>query len=271
MIATAIGFSVALQPPAPSSAALQPPARSSAALQPPARNSALQPSQQTTPMRAGTHVLGNWNAEGSWFHGVVTAVHGNGTFAVSYDDPDRGGSAVPIARLRLAFRPGTHVLGNWQDEGTWYHAVIVSDHGNNTFALAYDDPDRGGSAVPAERIKYAFNPGTEVEGNWQAAGTWYHAVILSDHGNNTFALAYDDPNRGGIAVPADRIRLPQADTASESTSTIAGAPIGPAAPTAAANHREGLGAGRMTNGTMEHHRQGQHHHRPRVRQGVWRE
>ena len=240
----------------------------------------LQPETQAL-MRVGTHVLGNWMAEGNWYHAVVTADHGNGSFAVSYDDPDRGGSAVPLARLRLAFRPGTHVLGNYADEGTWYHALVTADHGDNTYKLAYDDPDRGGSAVPAARIKNAFNPGTEVEGNYQAEGTWYHAVIVSDHGNNTSALQYDDPDRGGIAVPAERIRLPQtgqqtggggsatggASPTTTGTGAQTGAPSASTNTTAATNHRAAGGA-MKTNGTKQQHHGGRNQGEPT--QGVWR-
>jgi len=94
----------------------------------------------------------------------VSAVNGDGTFQVRWDEPDGGDEAVdldPESMRRVTtytdYQAGEAVLAKFPEDRLIYPAVVASRNANGTFTVRWDDPDGGPaeSELSPKDIRYA--------------------------------------------------------------------------------------------------------------------
>jgi chloramphenicol 3-O-phosphotransferase len=99
----------------------------------------------------GDAVEGNFEGNGEWFPGRVSAAHADGTYDIDYDDGDRE-SRVAASRVRAAaaggggddgpLAEGDAVEGNYAGNGEWFPGRVSAAHADGTYDIDYDDGDR---------------------------------------------------------------------------------------------------------------------------------
>merc|ERR1711939_1083474 len=138
----------------------------------------------------------NFKGAGRYYPGTIQAKNSQTcTYNIVYDDGDRE-TNVPEIRIKpeCSYNVGAKVLGNWASYGKYYSGAVTAKSGN-TYTIRYFDGTTENN-VPCKRIRDGascareltgiYRMGARVQGNFEARGRWYDAVISGCSGNGNF-------------------------------------------------------------------------------------
>ena len=174
--------------------------------------------------QVGTKVDANYRGKGRWFPGVIGSIAQDGSYTITYDDGEEEsgvkGTFIRRENADILFEIGMRVEVNYQSEGLWYPAVIVSDNGDTTFGVKYEN-DVAEKGVATELIREIgglvpsdLKVGLHVEVNYQGKGRWYSGVVARDCDNGTYDVNYDDgETEKGVSLSLFRLLVNETTTA----------------------------------------------------------
>ena len=199
-------------------------------------------SSRPAPIAKGDKIEARYKGKDKWFGGEVTAVNGDGTFDVRYDDGDReynvkadmirlkGGSSSKAAP---ALARGDKVEARYKGKDKWFAGEITTVNIDGTFDIRYDDGDReynlkadmvrakvssavGGAAAvagPSESKAQSgatkvvpLARGDKVEARYKGKDKWFAGEITAVNIDGTYDVRYDDGDRE-YNVKADMVRV----------------------------------------------------------------
>jgi len=118
---------------------------------------------------SGTRIEGNYRGLGTWYPGVVAAVHEDGSADLDYDDGEKElrvaaalvrpepVAAPTAAASGAALVAGTLVEGNYRGLGRWYPGRIASVNADGSADLDYDDGEKE-TGLAASLIRLEVGP-----------------------------------------------------------------------------------------------------------------
>eukprot|EP00439_Symbiodinium_sp_Y106_P047449 s3468_g6.t1 len=151
--------------------------------------------------------------DGEWYNATVVKDLGNGTFIVSWDDPDGGPetSLCDAEDLRIVEVDDDYVKGDWveamfEDDQAWYPGVVEDVFANKSFAVRWDDPDGGPETsvclpryMKHHQIFCDYQVGDRVDAR-SSNGEVLSAIIGEIHPDGSFEVQWDTDEADGRYV-----------------------------------------------------------------------
>ncbi|KAJ1453684.1 hypothetical protein M885DRAFT_273210 [Pelagophyceae sp. CCMP2097] len=177
-------------------------------------------------LAVGDLVEARYKGKGKFYAGRIGAVGGDGTYNVDYDDGEKEsgvaralirkfGGAPAAAPAAGDLAVGDVVEANYRGKGKFYAGKIGAVGGDGTYSLDYDDGEKE-SRVRRDLIRKVGSStaapaasdlavGDAVEANYRGKGKFYAGRIRTVGGDGTYAVDYDDGEKG-VGVAREMIR-----------------------------------------------------------------
>ncbi|KAJ1462498.1 hypothetical protein M885DRAFT_610540 [Pelagophyceae sp. CCMP2097] len=154
-----------------------------------------------------------------WYTGTISAVNGDETYEIAYDDGDKDSKmatehvralsaepseAPPLTATPLAVGTAVEALYRNKPGQDWFPGVISFVNGDGSYEILYDDGDsdsnmppvhvRAVPAAPFTAAPAALAVGTTVEALYRglAGQEWYKGTISAVNSDGTYEMLYDD-------------------------------------------------------------------------------